>query len=82
MLKYFSSSQIAPIELETVIQLHPAVLEVAVVGKPDSEFGDLATAFIVKQPNYEVSAQDIIDFLKEEVSMYLNSFPQVDLGPF
>jgi len=40
-----------PVEVEDVLREHPAVLEVAVVGVPDEEFGQLVRAFIVLEPS-------------------------------
>src|SRR6516162_1386212 len=37
---------ISPVEIESCLSLHPAVLEVAVVGLPDERWGKLVTAFI------------------------------------
>lgn len=38
--------QVAPIEVEQVIQEHPAVLQVAVVGTPDERWGEAVTAVV------------------------------------
>jgi acyl-CoA synthetase (AMP-forming)/AMP-acid ligase II len=39
-----------PVEVEGVLREHPAVLEVAVVGIPDEEFGQLVRAYLVLDP--------------------------------
>jgi acyl-coenzyme A synthetase/AMP-(fatty) acid ligase len=39
--------RIGPMEVENVLMEHPAVLEVAVVGKPDAERGEIVKAFVV-----------------------------------
>ena len=42
---------------------HPAVGDVAVLGLPDLEAGELPKAFIVKKPGVEVEATDIHRFI-------------------
>nr|CAH7728183.1 unnamed protein product [Callosobruchus chinensis] len=44
---------------------HPGVKEAAVVGKPDERAGELPTAFIVKQENMSVTAQELVDLIAE-----------------
>lgn len=48
---------ISPVEIESVISLHPAVGEVAVVGVRDERLGQKVTAFI--SPRAKVSAEDL-----------------------
>jgi 2-furoate---CoA ligase len=48
---------ISPVEIESCLSLHPAVLEVAVVGLPDERWGKVVTAFIKR--SREVSEQDL-----------------------
>ncbi|KAI5632642.1 AMP-binding enzyme domain-containing protein [Phthorimaea operculella] len=62
---------VAPIELETILQLHPGVKEAGVVGKRHPIIGDLPTAFVVKKPEAEVTEQELIDYVKAEVSPYM-----------
>lgn len=38
---------ISPLEVESVLTLHPKVAEAAVVGVPDQERGEMAVAFVV-----------------------------------
>jgi len=52
-------------EIEAVIGKHPAVTEVAVVGKPDDKWGEIPVAFVVKAGESELSAKDIIDLCAE-----------------
>jgi len=49
-------SNIYPREVEEVLLLHPGVAEVAVVGAPDPEWGEIAVAFIVLRPGQAVPA--------------------------
>jgi fatty-acyl-CoA synthase len=41
---------VAPPEVEAVVALHPAVTEVAVVGVPDPQWGEVVTAVVVCDP--------------------------------
>nr|CAI5851688.1 unnamed protein product [Callosobruchus analis] len=40
-------------------------IEAAVVGKPDDRAGELPTAFVVKQENVTVTAQELVDLIAE-----------------
>ncbi|MFD0448070.1 hypothetical protein ACFQ10_46145 [Streptomyces indonesiensis] len=45
--------RIGPFEVETVLLGHAAVAEVAVVGVPDEEYGEVVEAFVVPRPGIE-----------------------------
>ena len=64
---------IGPIEVENTIANHPAVLESAVVGKPDKERGSIVKAYIVLKEGYEPTEelkQDIAMFVKDKLSKH------------
>lgn len=48
-------------EVENVIQTHPVVNQVAVVGVPDDDWGEIVTAFIVLKDNETVTEEDIVN---------------------
>ena len=50
---------VAPVEVEGVIAQHPAVAEVAVVGIPDAEWGEVVCAVVVPAPGAEVGLADL-----------------------
>jgi long-chain acyl-CoA synthetase len=52
-------SNIYPREVEEVLLLHPGVAEVAVVGAPDPEWGEIAVAFVVPRPGETVAATEL-----------------------
>ena len=52
-------SNIYPREIEEVLLLHPAVAEVSVVGRPDTEWGETVVAFVVVRENLRVEAQEL-----------------------
>jgi len=51
---------IATSEVERVLYEHDAVLEAAVVAKPDTRWGEVPRAFIVLKPGHSVSAEALI----------------------
>ncbi|MFQ5997208.1 MAG: acyl-CoA synthetase [Dehalococcoidales bacterium] len=62
---------IGPIEIENVLEKHPAVREAAVVGSPDKERGEVVKAFII--PNREPTAElkrEIQEFVKTRLSKH------------
>ena len=50
-----SGHLIGPFEVESVLMEHEAVVEVAVIGKPDTLAGEIVKAFVVLKPVYEKS---------------------------
>jgi fatty-acyl-CoA synthase len=44
---------VAPVEVELVLREHPAIREVAIVGIPDTRWGELVTAVVVCEPGLE-----------------------------
>jgi acyl-CoA synthetase (AMP-forming)/AMP-acid ligase II len=50
---------IASKEVEDLLALHPAVAEVAVVGKPDERYGERVAAFVSLRPGAELSLDDV-----------------------
>ena len=55
---------IAPAEIEAVIEQMPGVAEVAVAGLPSEEWGQQIGAFIVPKRDAEMSAQDVREFAR------------------
>ncbi len=62
---------IGPIEIENVLEKHPAVYEAAVVGSPDKDRGEVVKAFII--PNCEPTEElkrDVQEFIKTRLSKH------------
>lgn len=58
-----------PREVEEVIYEHPAIVEVAVIGVPNEEYGETVKAFVVsKEPS--LTEDDIIQFCKGKIAKY------------
>lgn len=66
----FKGFQVAPAELEALIVTHPAVADVAVIGIPEIEAGELPKAFVVLKPGAEATAAEIQEFVKGHVASY------------
>ena len=59
-----------PAEVENAIFGHPAVADVAVIGVPDSRWGEAVKAVVVKKPGAEVAAEDIIAHARGRIAGY------------
>ncbi|XP_063926373.1 uncharacterized protein LOC135139938 [Zophobas morio] len=59
--------RVAPAELEDILLKHPAIKDVAVVGKPDRK-GEVAVAFVIKKKGVEVGEKEIVEFVKKFVT--------------
>ena len=57
-------------EIESVLYRHPAVLEAAVVGLPDEEWGEIVTAVIALKPGQEVSGEELVELCKASLAGY------------
>jgi fatty-acyl-CoA synthase len=55
---------IYPREIEDHLHTHPAILEAAVVGVPDPEWGETLRAFIVVRHGQHVSEAEVIDYCR------------------
>jgi non-ribosomal peptide synthetase component E (peptide arylation enzyme) len=59
-------SNIAPIEIESMIMEHPDVTDVSVVGMPDRVLGERICAFVVPRAGAALELDDITTFLREK----------------
>lgn len=62
--------QVPPAELEALLIQHSEVADVAVIGVPDDEAGELVKAFVVRAPESDISAEALQDYVRERVSTY------------
>jgi len=61
---------VSSVELERVIDAHPAVLESAVVGRDDDKWGQVPIAFVTRAPGAEVTTQDIVAHVRENLAHF------------
>jgi len=63
-------SNIYPREIEEVLQAHPGVAEVSVVGKPHADWGEVVVAFIVANGNAEVTERELDALCLENIARF------------
>ena len=62
---------ISSIEVEDTLYRHPAVLEAAVVARPDDKWGETPCAFVTLKDNAgQVTERDIIDFCRDNMAHF------------
>jgi fatty-acyl-CoA synthase len=61
---------ISTIEVEQALASHPAVLEVAVVGVPDEQWGERPTAFVVARSGATVTAAELVDHVRARIARF------------
>jgi fatty-acyl-CoA synthase len=61
---------ISTIEVEDVLYRHPAVLEAAVVARPDPMWGETPCAFVTLKPEAAATAEEIITFCREHLARF------------
>ncbi|MBM7587575.1 long-chain acyl-CoA synthetase [Bacillus pakistanensis] len=58
-----------PREVEEVLYQHPAIVETAVIGIPDKEYGEIVKAFVVST-NESITMDDILHFCQDKLAKY------------
>ena len=78
---------ILPVEIESVLSLHPGVGEVAVVGLPDPRWGQVVTAFIVRRDGVGEEALDtwcleseLPPFKRPRAYVFIQEVPKSPVG--
>ncbi|MGE5546389.1 MAG: acyl-CoA synthetase [Solirubrobacterales bacterium] len=59
---------ISTIEVESVLYQHPAVMEAAVVARPDEKWGETPCAFVTLKEGAAVTEKDIMDFCRTKLA--------------
>ncbi|GGV28800.1 hypothetical protein GCM10010182_59690 [Actinomadura cremea] len=79
---------IAPAEIEDVLDGHPAVLECVVAGVPDVEWGQRIGAFVIARPGAAVDADELRAWVRERLRgsktpehvVFVDEFPTTPTG--
>ena len=87
LIKY-KGMQVAPAELEGVIQAHSSVADVAVIPVPDLEAGEIPKAFVVLKLDARATAEEIMAHVAERVAPhkkvrlveFIDAIPKVPSG--
>jgi fatty-acyl-CoA synthase len=61
---------IASIEVEQVLDSHPAVLESAVIGVPDEQWGEVPVAFVSLMAGATTSEAELIEYVKGRIARF------------
>ncbi|QBJ96890.1 4-coumarate--CoA ligase family protein [Rhodococcus sp. ABRD24] len=67
LIKY-KGYQVPPAELEALLLTHPQIADAAVIGVLDNEGEEVPKAFVVRQPDTELTEEEVIAFVAERVS--------------
>jgi fatty-acyl-CoA synthase len=57
-----------PAEVESVLHEHPAVVEAAVVGRPDERWGEVCVAFVVLR--HEATEAELVEHCRSRLARY------------
>ncbi|KAA0959001.1 long-chain fatty acid--CoA ligase [Planococcus sp. ANT_H30] len=58
------------VEVENVLGTHPKIADVAVIGSPDEQWGEIVTAVIASKPNETIELDELEAFCRQHLSGY------------
>ena len=61
---------VAPAEVEAVLEAHPGVLEAAVLGRKDEQWGEAVAAIVVARPGQDVEEHDLREHCARSLAGY------------
>jgi long-chain acyl-CoA synthetase len=68
-------TNVYPREVEDVLMTHPAVSLAAVAGVPDDRLGEEVKAFVVLRPGASLSADELIEWSREQMAAF--KYPRI-----
>ena len=66
----YGGDNIYPDQVEEVIDQIPGVIESAVIGVPDDLYGEVPSAYIVKDESVDFCEEDVLNYCKERLADY------------
>ncbi|WP_299458783.1 long-chain-fatty-acid--CoA ligase [uncultured Microscilla sp.] len=64
----YAGENLFPAEIEAALSEHEAIEEVAVIGIPSEQWGEIPKAFIVQKPGYSLKKREVLSFAKERMA--------------
>jgi acyl-CoA synthetase (AMP-forming)/AMP-acid ligase II len=79
---------VSSLEVEKTLLAHPDVLETAVIPVPDTKWGEVPKALVVRKPGAQATAEELIEFCRSHIAGYkcprtvefLDSLPKTGTG--
>jgi acyl-CoA synthetase (AMP-forming)/AMP-acid ligase II len=83
-----AGEQISPEEVENVLHCHPKVKEVAIIGIPDLEWGQIPRAIVVIKQGEACTEEELMEFCRQKLAsfkrprsvVFVDSLPRSNLG--
>lgn len=80
--------KVSPIDVESVLNQHPFVLEAAVISQKDEMYGEVVKAFVVLKAEKTLTERELIRFVSSKLSSfsvprsitYIEQFPRNNIG--
>ena len=79
----FKGFQVAPAELEALLITHPKIADVAVIGIPDDEAGEIPKAFVTEAPGSSITLEEIQALVSDNLVSYkqIREFELIEVIP-
>ncbi len=65
-----AAENIYPAEVEACLRQHPAVLDCAIIGRPDRKWGQSVFAIVVRKAEKDVSADELVEHCRARIASY------------